>query len=151
MRFSTIFTVWSLKSLLELIRSFFLILLMNKLLKIWFCQLARCSLLFLKSLLRSQNQGLLKSDWAISKSDVPSTAFLRHCHWQISPHFCSICPLLCPASSVLTTLTGSGSTTLVVLSSCVFISVFRIQIQEFGWICIFSSSGSGIHNLYAVP
>ena len=41
MRFSTVITVQSLKSLFELLRSFFLISLMSKPLKIWFCQFAQ--------------------------------------------------------------------------------------------------------------
>ena len=46
MRFSTIFTVRSLKSLFELLRSLLLISLMSGPLKIWFCQFAHCASLF---------------------------------------------------------------------------------------------------------
>jgi len=83
MRFSPIFTVQSLKSLFELLRSLLLILLMSGPLKIWFCQFARCaSLFFLRSAIapkikvRSRAKSdwaISKSDWAISKSDVPSS------------------------------------------------------------------------------
>ena len=55
-----------------LLRSFVLISLMSGPLKIWFCQFAHCTLC-LKERHRSQNEGSLKSDWAISKSDVPSS------------------------------------------------------------------------------
>ena len=80
MHFSTIFTVRSLKSLFELLRSLLFISLMSGPLKIWFCQFARCaSLFFLRSAiaLKIKVFSRAKSDWAISKSDVPSSASWR--------------------------------------------------------------------------
>ena len=76
MRFSTIFTVRSLKKLFELLRSLLLISLMSGPLKIWFCQFAQSASLFVsrsaiapKIKVRSR----AKSERAISKSDVPSS------------------------------------------------------------------------------
>ena len=58
-----------------LLRSFFLILLMSELLKIWFCQFARRYLLFfLLSAIAPKMQvcSRAKSDWAISKTMRPA-------------------------------------------------------------------------------
>jgi len=76
MRFSTIFTVRSLKSLFELLRSLLLKSLKSGPLRARFCQFAQSAPLFAsrsaiapKMKVRSR----AKSDWAISKSDMPSS------------------------------------------------------------------------------
>jgi len=73
--YDTIFTVLSLKSLFESLRSFFIKALMSGPLKIRFCQFAQSASLFVsisanapKIKLRSR----AKSERAISKSDVPA-------------------------------------------------------------------------------
>ena len=78
MRFSAIFRVRSLKSLSEFLRCLLLISLKSEPLKIWFRHFARRSSLFFslsaiapKNMVRSR----AKSDWAISKSDAPSSDF----------------------------------------------------------------------------
>ena len=81
MRFSTIFTVQSLKSLLELVHSFFLFL--------SFDFVSRSSLLalFLKSLLCSRNQGSLKSKERLSDFKERCAQL---CYFLV---YQSVCPL----------------------------------------------------------
>ena len=72
-------------------RSFILISLMSGPLKIWFCQFAHCASLFL---LRSaiapkiKVRSRAKSDWAISKSDVPSSDIQYICIQESVPISC---------------------------------------------------------------
>jgi len=76
MRFSTIFTVRSLKSLFESLRSFILISLKSGPLRALFCQFAQSALLFVSRsaiALKIKVRSRAKSERAISKSDVPSS------------------------------------------------------------------------------
>ena len=83
MRFSTIFTVRSLKSLFELLRSLLLKSLKSGPLRAQFCQFAQSAPLFaLRSAiaLKMKVRSRAKSERAISKSDVPSSGKRGPCH-----------------------------------------------------------------------
>ena len=88
-------------------------------LKIWFCQFAHCASLFVsrsaiapKITVRSR----AKSDWPISKSDVPSSAFICFFLSQIWSFY----PLhACYSPSLLDICTATSGSTLGINAKCI--------------------------------